>query len=54
MKTSEIAPLGVRMPPELKEHLRAAAETNRRSLNSEVVRRLEESVAAEKEKAPNA
>lgn len=54
MKTSEIAPLGVRMPPGLKEHLKAVAESNRRSLNSEVVRRLEESVAAEKGKAPNA
>lgn len=54
MKTSEIAPLGVRMPPQLKEHLKAAADTNRRSLNSEIVRRLEESVEAEKGKAPNA
>jgi predicted HicB family RNase H-like nuclease len=54
MKTSEIAPFGVRMPELLKEKLKALADTNRRSLNSEVVRRLEESIAAETEKAPNA
>jgi hypothetical protein len=55
MKTSEIAPLGVRMPPELKDRLKSSAQENRRSLNAEVVLRLEESLAAEeKGKAPNA
>jgi predicted HicB family RNase H-like nuclease len=54
MKTSEIAPLGVRMPPELKERLREAASENRRSLNAEVVKRLEQSLDTEKAKAPNA
>ncbi|HEY1998796.1 Arc family DNA-binding protein [Paraburkholderia sp.] len=47
MKTNQIAPLGVRMPPELKDHLKEKASENRRSLNSEVVCRLEESVKAE-------
>lgn len=54
MKTSQITPFGVRMPEELKQELKALADANRRSLNSEVIRRLEDSVAAEKEKAPNA
>ncbi|WP_126242308.1 Arc family DNA-binding protein [Burkholderia gladioli] len=54
MKTYQIPPLGVRMPLELKEQLKARAIENRRSLNSEVVRRLEESLEAEKGKAPNA
>lgn len=54
MKTSEIAPLGVRMPPELKDRLREAAIENRRSLNAEVVKRLEQSLEATNGKAPNA
>jgi len=36
----EIAPFGVRMPPELKSRLEAAAKVSRRSLNAEVVTRL--------------
>jgi hypothetical protein len=51
MKTSQISPLGVRMPDGLKVHLKEKAIENRRSLNSEVVRRLEESMNAEKVKA---
>lgn len=36
-----ISPLQVRMPPELREFLKREAEKNRRSLNSEIVSRLE-------------
>ncbi len=39
-----IAPFGVRMPEELKETLLKKAEENKRSLNAEVVARLEETV----------
>lgn len=41
----EIAPFGVRMPPELKSRLEAAAKQSGRSLNAEVVARLEQSMA---------
>lgn len=41
--THLIAPFGVRMPQELKEWLSGKAVENRRSLNSELVLRLEES-----------
>ncbi|MDN7413480.1 Arc family DNA-binding protein [Burkholderia vietnamiensis] len=51
MKTCQIPPLGVRMPQELKDQLKLRASENRRSLNSEVVRRLEASLEAEKENA---
>ncbi|MGU5658673.1 Arc family DNA-binding protein [Aeromonas veronii] len=37
MKVSNIAPFGVRMPPELKKRLEESAKTHNRSLNSEVV-----------------
>lgn len=36
-------PLGVRMPDELKQWLKHQAVDNRRSLNAEIVLRLEES-----------
>jgi predicted HicB family RNase H-like nuclease len=42
-KTSDIAPFGVRMPEELKEYLKQAAAENCRSLNTEIIFRLEES-----------
>lgn len=38
-----IAPFGVRLPPELKQWLGTQAQENRRSLNSELIKRLEES-----------
>lgn len=41
-------PYALRLPKELKEDLAVAAKANRRSLNSEIVIRLEQSVAAEK------
>lgn len=42
---SPIPPFGVRMPPELKEWLSEEATRNRRSLNGEIIKRLEESRA---------
>ena len=46
----DINPFGVRMPPEVKAELEKLAEQNRRSLNAEIVVRLEESIKREKEK----
>lgn len=37
MKVSNIAPFGVRMPPDLKQRLEISAKNNNRSLNAEVV-----------------
>ena len=45
---SPIPPFGVRMPPELKDWLSEQARHSRRSLNGEIVKRLEESRAREK------
>jgi hypothetical protein len=45
--TREDPQMKLRMPPELKERLTALAEENGRSLNAEVVRRLEESLGGE-------
>lgn len=42
-----IAPFGVRMPPELKAQIEQSAKDNGRSINAEVVHRLEESIASE-------
>lgn len=44
MKVRDIAPYGVRMPADLKEKLQHLAKKNGRSLNSEIVRILEEYV----------
>ena len=46
----DINPFGVRMPPEVKAELEKLAEQNRRSLNAEIVVRLEESIRREKER----
>lgn len=35
--TRDIAPFGVRMPPELKERIQSAAKANNRSMNAEIV-----------------
>lgn len=40
---TRIAPYGLRMPPELKEMLQASAAANNRSMNAEIVLRLENS-----------
>lgn len=45
----DIAPFGVRMPAELKETVDKAAKENGRSMNAEIVHRLEESFTAEPE-----
>ncbi|MFD1244783.1 Arc family DNA-binding protein [Paralysiella testudinis] len=41
----DIAPFGVRMPADLKNTLETKAKANGRSLNAEVVDRLEESIS---------
>ena len=46
----DVNPFGLRMPAEVKEELEKLAEQNRRSLNAEIVVRLEESIKREKEK----
>jgi hypothetical protein len=43
----DIAPFGVRMPHEMKEQLTDAAQRNRRSMNAELVARLEWSLRDE-------
>lgn len=45
----DVNPFGLRMPPEVKEELEKLAEQNRRSLNAEIVVRLEESIRWEKD-----
>jgi len=44
----------VRLESGMREELKAIAAQNRRSMNSEINLRLAQSLAAEKEKAPNA
>ena len=41
--TAAIAPFGLRMQPELRERIEAAAETAGRSMNAEIIARLEAS-----------
>ncbi|UOG93182.1 MAG: Arc family DNA-binding protein [Candidatus Thiothrix sulfatifontis] len=45
----DVNPFGLRMPSDVKEELEKLAEQNRRSLNAEIVVRLEESIKREKE-----
>jgi predicted HicB family RNase H-like nuclease len=40
MKVRDVTPVGVRMPPEIKEALKEKAKEEGRSLNSEIVQRL--------------
>lgn len=42
---TRIAPYGLRMPPDLKERVQAAADASGRSMNAEIVHRLEQSFA---------
>jgi hypothetical protein len=44
MGMREIAPFGVRMPPELKERIESEARANGRSMNTEVIARLWDSL----------
>lgn len=46
-----IPPLGVRLPSEVKEKIKAAAETNRRSMNAEIVFSLSKIYLNSNEKA---
>ncbi|WP_197419240.1 Arc family DNA-binding protein [Burkholderia sp. BDU5] len=43
MKAYQIAPFGLRMQPELREYLTEQAQKNFRSLNNEIIQRLEAS-----------
>ena len=43
---TRIAPYGLRMPPDLKDRVQAAAEANNRSMNAEIVAALEEKYPA--------
>lgn len=43
MSAQSIAPFGLRLPPDLKEWITREARANRRSMNSEIILRLEES-----------
>ncbi|WCQ46438.1 YlcI/YnfO family protein [Escherichia coli] len=47
MKVRDIAPLGIRIPPEIKEKLKEKAKEEGRSLNSEIVQRLIRSLKVE-------
>lgn len=44
--TRDIAPFGVRMPPDLKERVATAAKSNNRSMNAEIVATLEKAYPA--------
>jgi hypothetical protein len=48
----EINPFGLRMPEELKKRIARSAKANRRSLNAELVLRLQHSVARDPEHLP--
>ncbi len=39
---SQIKPFGLRLPPELKQWLSERATENRRSLNAEIIKRLDD------------
>lgn len=43
---TRIAPYGLRMPPDLKDRVQAAAEANNRSMNAEIVATLERAYPA--------
>ena len=46
-KVASIAPFGLRMPPELKQQIEEQAMASGRSLNAEIVWRLEQSLRAD-------
>lgn len=47
LMSRDVNPFGLRMPSEVKEELEKLAEQNRRSLNAEIVVRLEQSIRQE-------
>lgn len=54
MKSKDFVQMNVRIAPDVKERLAERAQANFRSLNAEIEKVLSESLAAKKEKAPNA
>lgn len=48
-KVASIPPFGLRMQPELKQQIEDQAQTNGRSLNAEIIWRLEHSLTATQE-----
>ena len=48
-RISSVPPFGLRMLPDLRQRLEEAAEANERSLNSEIVARLEDSLSEKSE-----
>ena len=54
IKMKDIKPFALRMPPKLREQLERAAVQNKRSLNQEVMERLEASIANTPPSAPRA
>ena len=52
MNTSSVAEARVRLPRKMHDRIRANAEANRRSMNSEIVHYLGRQLAAEAENGP--
>jgi len=52
-KTAHIAPFGLRMQPELRSQVEAAARLSGRSLNAEICSRLQESLSPAKVAEPS-
>jgi predicted HicB family RNase H-like nuclease len=50
-RTANIAPFGLRMHPDLKQQIEEQARANGRSLNAEIVWRLEQSLSSAKPSA---
>lgn len=48
-RKSMLSPLSLRLPTAMVERIRAAAHANRRSMNSEVIIRLEKALGANEE-----
>lgn len=46
--------VNIRIPPDMRERIRQMAETNRRSVNSEIVHILDRALAAEETESPAA
>lgn len=49
MKDKQQAPYSLRMPPEMRDALEKSAKVNRRSLNAELLLRLERSLSGSSE-----
>ena len=53
MENERITPYPLRMPPELREELELSAKEHKRSLNAEIVLRLNGSISSEKMQEPD-